>query len=140
MKIRSMILPIIMVGLIFTTTACASGNADPLNGTEWVLMDYDGKSPVEGTTVTIAFKDGAVTGSSGCNSYGGKYEIHSEKIAIRDVASTLMACTDPAGAMEQEGLFLNALNNAQVFQLNDNQLQITTSDGKTLTFSPKRAF
>lgn len=135
MKTRSTMMAIITAMLLLTLTACARDRADPLNGTKWILTSYNGTPPLAGTTVTITFEDGRVTGSSGCNSYGGSYKLDGTKIRISALVSTLMACTGPAGVMDQESLFLNALSSAQAFQLNSGQLQITTSDGKTLNFS-----
>jgi heat shock protein HslJ len=51
---------------------------------------------------------------------------------------TLMACTDP-GVMDQESAFLGALGSAESFELSGGRLQIITSDGKTISFTPGTA-
>ena len=137
MKTRSISLASVIGILLIAVTACASSNEDPLNGTTWTLASSDGTPPIAGTTITMIFEDGNIGGSSGCNSYGGTYQLNDKKIQIGEVTSTLMACTEPEDVMEQEGIFLSDLNNAQTFQLIGDQLNITTSQGKNLTFNPQ---
>jgi heat shock protein HslJ len=137
MKTRSIFLVVIAGILILVFTGCTGNTADPLNGTAWVLTSLDGANLVEGTTITLIFEDGNAGGSSGCNSYGGTYQLDGNKIQISEVVATLMACTEPEGAMEQEGTFLGDLGKAETFELSGGQLLINTSDGRTLTFSPQ---
>ena len=75
-----------------------------------------------------------VSGSGGCNSYGGAYEVDGGRLQVKQIISTLMACADTS-VMDQEAAFLSALGNAQSFKLTSGELQIMTSDGKTLTFA-----
>lgn len=110
---------------------------DPLNGTSWSLSTIDETAALQGTLVTLAFADGQVSGSSGCNSYGGSYKVDGEKITIRSLVSTLMACQD-TGIMEQEQTYMQYLQNAQIYQIDSDQLQITTVDGKALVFTPQK--
>jgi heat shock protein HslJ len=85
---------------------------DPLNGTSWSLGAIDETPTLQGILVTLAFADGQVSGSSGCNSYGGSYKVNGEKITIRSLVSTLMACQD-MDIMEQEQTYMQYLQNAQ---------------------------
>ncbi len=128
---------VLLLGLL---SACGGGSAlpggDPLNGTAWSLASTDGAAPLTGTTQTLAFADGKVSGSAGCNSYGGAYSLGGEKIQIKEVVSTLMACIDPQGVMDQETAFLNSLMSAESYQVSGDSLQIRTSDGRTLDFVP----
>jgi heat shock protein HslJ len=110
--------------------------ADPLDGTSWVLVSYDKNQPIEDTTLTAEFSDGKVGGSSGCNTYGGSYEVSGEKLTVDEVAWTLMACF-PEGVMEQEQRFMELLTNAQTFTVSTDRLEITASDGRSmLVFEP----
>jgi heat shock protein HslJ len=130
----------VLVGMILLAlTACGgSGSAggDPLDGTTWELMAYRKSRPIEGTTITAAFEDGQVRGSSGCNSYTGSYQVDGKTITMGEMAVTMMACMEPEGTMDQETMFLGFLGDAQTFRLVDDQLQISRSDGEMLTFVP----
>jgi heat shock protein HslJ len=116
--------------------ACGGGTSkDPLKGTSWALTAIDGTPPAEGSTLTVQFTDGQISGSSGCNSYGGLYEVKGDSITTDSIVMTLMACVD-SGVMEQEQTFLQYLQDAQTFKLSEGQLQVFRSDGKALTFVP----
>ncbi len=126
--------------LMLSLTACGGGNSapdDPLNGTSWELMAYRKTKPIPGTTLTAMFEDGQVSGSAGCNSYSGSYQVNGDKITVGPTAITEMACMEPEGAMEQEMTFMELLTNAQTFQLTDEQMQIFRADGEALTFVPQ---
>ncbi len=123
--------------LLIMLTACSAvpASIDSLDGTSWELYAISKHFPIEGSTITIAFEDGHVSGSAGCNSYSGEYQVDGKRIEFGMLASTLMACVDPA-MMEQETMFLQFLGNAQRFELVDGQLQIFWSDHEALTFVP----
>ena len=110
--------------------------SDPLEGTSWELYAYSKTRPIEGSTLTISFEDGQVSGSSGCNSYGGSYKVSGKKLTVDEVFATLMACPEPEGLIEQEAMFLRYLGEAQRFELADGQLQIFWSEHEALTFVP----
>jgi heat shock protein HslJ len=128
-----------LLSLIILSTlllsACGSMGKNPLNGTSWRLTSLGNMGLVPGAHITLAFKDGQVSGNSGCNSYGGEYQVKGDQIKFKQMVSTLMACADPA-MMEQESLFLQFMGDAQGFELTDRQLQIFRSDGEALIFVP----
>jgi heat shock protein HslJ len=74
-------------------------------------------------------KDGTVSGKSGCNTYNGPYTVTGSQIKIGPLASTMMACSDPAGIMDQEQQYLAALQTAATYQIEGNVLELRTSDG-----------
>jgi putative lipoprotein len=82
----------------------------------------------------VVFADGQVSGSGGCNSYGGKYEVHGNKLTTSEIVSTMMACADQS-TMDQEAAFLGALGRAETFKITNDKLEIATSDGKTMAFT-----
>jgi heat shock protein HslJ len=126
-----------LAGVIILLTACG-GSSDPLNGTSWTLLVYGKTQPIPGTTFTAIFKGGKINGSSGCNSYGGSYQVSGDKITVSELGMTLMACPDPAGLMDQEAHLLDAMGKAQTFQLANGQLEIFALDGEMLTFVPQK--
>jgi heat shock protein HslJ len=119
-----------------------------LEGPTWSLLafiepnPYDG-SPyppplpgdvLAGTEITAKFADGTMRGSTGCNSYNGAYNQEGDSFAIGPTAVTEMACLEPAGAMEQEGRFLDLLASVTVHHVYGDQLWLEADDGRALVF------
>ena len=112
-----------------------------LLGNEWVLIAYgDAGNPVvvePGTRITANFNsDGSVSGSGGCNSYSGSFQVDGERIAFGPAAVTAMACES---GMDQETAYFAALENATTFELTDagapftGRLLINYDSGKGLS-------
>ena len=108
---------------------------DPLEGTSWVLKTYGGASLIPGTEITATFDEGQVRGSSGCNTYGGSYEVDGDKITMTDLYNTEMACMDPQGVMDQETEYLELLRDAQAFQVEGAELVIEAASDEVLVFA-----
>lgn len=113
-----------------------SRTADVLEGTSWKLVYYRKSTVSEGINITAVFEDGNIGGSSGCNSYGGAYQVDGSEITIGPLASTMMACIDPPEVMEMEQMVQAWLMDAVTFDLSDDQLMIFRGDGEALTFIP----
>lgn len=121
---KRLVLLVAVFGLLLA--ACGRENLSTLDGTSWEFFAH---SSLEGgivdklpdTQPTIAFEGSSVSGSDGCNSFTGTYDISSgNMIEIGPLASTRMAC-DPA-VMEQATLILSILDGAFLFEKeNDNQ-------------------
>lgn len=109
-----------------------------LEGTNWVLESFvDGdavSSTIAGTTLTVSFEDGVITGEAGCNSFGGSYEVDGSSLTTEEIASTLVLCEEPEGVMDQEANFLDILNNAESYEIEGGSLTITAGDGRGLVF------
>jgi heat shock protein HslJ len=112
----------------------------PLVGTQWDLIGYNnGKggvvSVVIGTELSALFnEDGTLAGSAGCNNYNAAYEVDDASAAEGDIsigpaASTRMFCGEPEGTMDQESLYLAALEMAEVFSIQGDRLQLRTDEG-----------
>jgi heat shock protein HslJ len=107
-----------------------------LAGTNWRLASLGPSGSetdvVAGTTVTANFgEDGRIGGSTGCNSYGGTYEVRGDTLSIARLVSTRRACLDQ-NANEQERRFLSALEAANRFRLSSNRLTIFAERGRTV--------
>lgn len=131
----------------YLLAACAAAPGAPpstpfqLANTKWTLtgMTENGAAqPLASKTPTLEFQADALGGNAGCNSYSGGYKTQGEMIQVQPLQSTLMACAE-ADAMAQEAVYLQALQNARVFEVRDNTLKITYGDGKgQLVFQPAR--
>ena len=114
--------------------ACAAPTPNPfrLANTKWTLtgMTQNGVSqPIVPQAPTLEFQTDTLGGNAGCNNYGGDYRTQGEMIQVSALRSTLMACADEK-AMAQESAYLDALQNARMFEVRDNVLKITYGDGK----------
>ena len=106
---------------------------DPgFTGTRWTLVTLHGAPVIEGTEITLDAMTGSISGNSGCNGYGGSYIlIDVGIITIPSVASTAMACADPAGVMEQETAYQMELYQITGYRVTDSTLELVTSAGET---------
>jgi heat shock protein HslJ len=126
--------------LIFSLLMLASVSSvlgqsmDELTGTQWQLVSMAGEPAIEGTAVTLNFGvEGSAGGAAGCNSYGATYTTDGTSITFSEVFSTMMACLDEA-LMEQETIYLMALQTAAAYEMTEAQLIITYGEGEQLVF------
>lgn len=129
------LVPLVLI-LAVALSACSSpGTTADLNGTEWLLTSLNGSPPIDGVELTLSFDDGAITGSAGCNTYFGKYMQEGDGgLVIRDLANTEIGCLEPAGILEQEAEYLNALRSATGFRVDDGKLEVSAAEGALLIF------
>jgi heat shock protein HslJ len=135
-KVATGVLLILVLAAAVSACGRPGASAD-LDGTGWKLTSLNGRIPLAGADVTIAFRDGEVSGSAGCNSYFGSYAVQgADGLRFPTIANTEMACLEPAGIMEQETEYLTTLREATRFHLSDGQLEIFTAGGGVLVYSP----
>jgi len=72
--------------------------------------------------LTAEFRDAKVGGSGGCNRFNGGYSTKGSQLKIGPLASTFKACEE--SVMTQETRYLQALQGAQRYQVNQDGLQI----------------
>ena len=137
MKTKILFLISLLTTILSACSASVSAD-DPLDGTSWELVALGKQPALEGTTITISFEDGLARGSSGCNSYGGAYQVEGEKIKFQEFESSLMDCLNPTSVMEQETDYLQSLAKAQSFEISDSRLLIYWSENSVLTFRPNK--
>lgn len=86
--------------------------------------------------VQLDFRDGRVNVSNTCNRMGGRYTLEGTRLTIGDLASTLMACTDPK-LMALDGAVGRQLQSPQTTALQGGDapvLTLTSASGDVLTF------
>lgn len=118
-----------------STTSPVPGTsvAAPLEGTHWTLTKL-GDQAIAPATVRIAYlqfiADGhRVVGSTGCNRLTGTYEQLGNKLKLRPIATTMMACIEPA--MDQERKFNTSLGQIDSYRIRGNTL-VLMGDKKVL--------
>jgi hypothetical protein len=104
-----------------------------LEGITWLL-----DKTIPGSEITALFDNGQLSGSAGCNSYNGAYSTTKaagkNQIKVGPLATTMMMCDE--ALMEQEGLYMSALQSATEFTIEGFALSISYPGG-TLLFYDK---
>ena len=102
-----------------------------LEGTTWLL-----DKTIPGSEVTALFTNGQVSGSGGCNTYQGTYRstraAGKNTIEFGPLATTRMMCDEML--MDQEGLYLAALESATGYTIEGFALTITYPGGELLVY------
>jgi len=117
------------------TLATLAAQPSTLAGTAWSVTGVNnGKQAVvgiiTGTELTLQFgADGKLQGSGGCNRFNGSFSEQGRSLRIGPLASTRMACAEPAGRMAQEAQFLAALESGAKAQREGDMLELRTASG-----------
>jgi len=104
----------------------------PLQGTFWFLTTINGQAIIPGTQVTAQFfinpdaVSGSVSGFSGCNNYSAQIN---PGFTVGAPATTLIACDNSTGVMDQEQLYLSQLQQATGYSMAGGQLILPTTSG-----------
>ena len=119
--------------------ACSSAGSSPstdslpasLAGTAWKAVSVVGQSTVAGREPTIAFEATKVSGSGGCNQFGGEYTYADGRLTFGEMPMTLMGCEEPISTIETA--FMHVLAGGVTVELDDgNQLLIEGPGGQAL--------
>jgi heat shock protein HslJ len=99
-----------------------------LGSVDWILSNT-----IPGTTISLNFANGSLSGFGGCNSYNGTYRVpgNSNNVQVDPLTSTGALCSEEI--MNQEQGYFTALQSASSFAINGNALTLTTASGP-LTF------
>jgi heat shock protein HslJ len=114
-----------------STSSASTGPAgSSLDGTQWSLRN-SASFDTMGVAVTLEFADGRVSGTGGCNNYGGPYRVSGSNLTIGpELVSTKIACPAPADGVEQR--YLEVLPTVKQYRVAGDKLQLADADGKTL--------
>lgn len=131
---------LLLIGTFLLVAACSGGTgggaptpvpsgsppdgtgAQGLDGRTFLSTGIEGRILVAGSRIRIAFQDGQVSASGGCNSMSGRYELDGGRLVVRGLATTEMACDPPL--MAQDTWLADLLDGATV-----------ALDGNTLTLA-----
>lgn len=109
----------------FGCVMAGCGKAEDITGA-WLAVEVGG-NPVRGPT--IAFENGRVSGSGGCNRISGPAATSGSDIKLGPLISTRMFCE---GKMEIEAAFIAALEAAKTFELGAEALALKDGSGAAL--------
>jgi heat shock protein HslJ len=129
--------PLVLMSFIIMVHGQTTMSTDQrvLTGPEWRLLSLGPTGSevgvIAGTKVTLTFgEDGRASGSTGCNSYSGTYQVRGDNISFSRLVSTRRACLDQ-NANHQEQRFLSTLEAANRFRLANNRLTILSDRGRS---------
>ena len=78
-----------------------SGTSGPgLDGRTFLSTGIEGRILVAGSRIRIAFRDGQISASGGCNSMSGPYRIDGDHLLAGSLATTEMGCDEPLMAQD----------------------------------------
>lgn len=119
------------------TESGAAAPKSPILGQLWVAEDIAGAGVVSGADVTLFMDANArAGGKAGCNTYGSGLVEDGNNLKFTQDFSTRMACS-PDAVMVQEQTYLGLLGAVTSYELQDDKLVLTTTDGKTITYHKK---
>jgi heat shock protein HslJ len=136
---------ITVITLVVLAAACAdddgpAGEDGTLEGVTWVLQRGSVDELLAGAPadarVDLSLEGGEASGTSGCNQYGGSYEVDGSTITFGPLRSTEMAC-EPA-LMDLESAYLGALASVGEYELGPGRLELR-GDGVPLRFDAEAA-
>ena len=106
------------------------------DGQTWRMTDLSG---LEATRlealerpVTVRFADGRVNGFSACNTFVGDYALDGDRLVLGELASTMMACAEPAAEVERH--FQTAFAGTLEYAFDDAVMRLTGASGASLSF------
>jgi len=119
------------------------GGTLPLEGTTWSLVEVGGQparpAGDNGTpSLRLDVAQTRASGDTGCNSFGGGYELSGESLRFGALASTRRACVDEA-LNRQEAAFLGALADTRTWRIADGTLVLSGEAGVLARFTAQTA-
>ena len=146
---------IVILAVAVLATACCEcrksspKNHKPLNATEWVLQQMDGRNVAsdlqakEGVPTLVLSTDGSYGGFGGCNSYGGQFKVtpsevkyqkdNAGKIDFGAMYSTKRFCPDD----RFEYAFFKTLDSVDSFTIEGSHLYLFVQGELRLVFVAK---
>ena len=135
MKTRKYIrIAILAIILLSSCSQNESQSEAQMLGKTWELSTYNDTQPIAGHQPVLEFESDQISGTTGCNHYGGTYQIDDESIQFEGIFSTEMACLEPDGLMDQERVYLELLSVADQFELINGKLTFYAESIPILVF------
>lgn len=130
--------PIPTAAAIAVALSCstASAQAPPVVG-EWAVLAVGDEAVAETAGLTVTFAaDGAVTGSTGCNTFSGRYEARGAGLTLGPLRMTRRGC--PEEAMRREAAMMRLLGTARRADPRvEGRLALLDDKGTALLLAPR---
>jgi heat shock protein HslJ len=129
-----------LIALSILATGCEhdDGNSNALAGTNWRLTAWSVSSldPSQ-FTITVAFDDSQIFGTSAVNSYSGTCSVNmSGDFSVGKLQSTLMAGSDDA--MHAERIYFELLDQVRKYTANETTLTLLDDSNNALLVFTKK--
>ncbi|MGC9334802.1 MAG: META domain-containing protein [Anaerolineae bacterium] len=122
--------------LVFTRREAQAMDPADLVGTAWKLVTMDGKEPIGGSGLTLAFHGGGrASGYAGCRDYVMSYEADAAGLNFYYTGMMGPACDDEALLM-QEGDYTTVLSWVDRYVLAGDRLELQSVRGEALVYEP----
>ncbi|MGA9566735.1 MAG: YbaY family lipoprotein [Candidatus Korobacteraceae bacterium] len=123
------------------TTKPGGAAAPSLRGTNWRLVELNGQPPAApiGSKVARLMLDDfqqRYSGSTGCNSITGAFELDGTTLHFKAGAMTMMACPEPL--MTQEQAFTAALQSATTYHISGSTLELSAGEKVVARFKAEK--
>jgi heat shock protein HslJ len=133
----------VVIAATTTDTASVVGGAIVAENVVWLLLQYEDSSGalvdvLEDSAITALFNAGAISGSTGCSNYAGRYTADEEGAftvtltAISPAGAELEACVDGGDLNIQEADYLAALARSATFTADDGGFDVSDADGNVI--------
>ncbi len=128
MKFLSLILIAFMVSCKSQKTN--TSKSEPLASGDYQVVNLDGENiSEEGVSLHIDLEKNTISGFSGCNNFSAELKTDENSIETGGAIATLKHCE---GKMDIERSFLDNLENATAYHLENEELSLLDKKGKTL--------
>jgi heat shock protein HslJ len=114
-----------------------------LEGTVWHLETIvegagpDGSASSVVGDPTLELADGRLGGHTGCNHFGGEYELDGDVLRVGETDQTLVGCEGPEA--HQETVILDVLQGGPTVRVEGRTLEVTSPDGHALHYRAEDA-
>lgn len=124
--------------VVLLAAACSAAAPAALLHIKWFATEVGGVPAVQGARSWMEFsEDGHVTGHGGCNRYSGDAKFDHTQLKFGEVASTKMACAEPA-AMQQESKLFAAFTATRTYRVEGKDILLLDDAGKVQArFTPQ---
>lgn len=114
----------------------------PLENTAWTLVEAGGQparaiGSGAGPTLRLDAAEKRASGDTGCNRYGGPYELSGTSLRLGPLVSTRRACIDEA-LNRQETAFLRALDETRSWRIDGDTLVLAGPSGTVARLAAAR--
>ncbi len=129
----------LVLGLVLAGCSAGAGTTSPapdpasVEGRTFLSTKVEGQVLVPGSRIRLAFENGSLSGSGGCNTFGGAYRIEGGRLVTGQTFMTEMACEQPL--MAQDDWVQNLLDGAAVTL--DGATLVLAGDGVVLTLQDR---
>lgn len=135
-------LPILAIVVVVFLVISRQDDSDTdvnIEGVEWQLAELGANGAlgpaVPGSGASLLLDSGNASGSGGCNSFNGGYDLDGASLTFTPLASTLRLCDDPSGTGEQESTYFALLAEVDEQAVVDDELVLSSNGAAVLVFT-----